>query len=192
MRGAPGGTRIRERRRTGLGRRTGFAVRRKSPCRAPEDLPHGHGCKEKDAPAPKPGNMPTLSLHTRTRRQMIDVTHGVTRIISESRCQNGLAVVTVLHTTCALLINDARSGWEEDMLSFIERIVPSLDFRHLHAGPEHAKSHILGALLGPTLTIGIEDGRPVLGTWQSLFMVEMEGPRERTISVQVIHSGQPT
>lgn len=136
--------------------------------------------------------MPSFSLRTRARRQMIDVTDGVTRIIRDSLCQDGLAVVTVLHTTCALLINDARSGWEEDMLSFVERIVPGLDFRHLHAGPEHAKSHILGALLGPTLTIGIEDGRPALGTWQSLFMVELEGPRERRISVQVIHSGEPS
>lgn len=135
--------------------------------------------------------MPTFTVRTRARRQMVNVTEPVTRAIAASGCRQGLAVVTVLHTTCALLVNDAHSGWEEDMLAFIERVVPELDFRHMHDGREHAKSHIVGALLGPTLTIAIEDGSPVLGTWQSLFMAELEGPRERRISVHVVHSGAP-
>ncbi len=97
-------------------------------------------------------------------------------------------LLTILHTTCGLLLNDAGSGWEEDMLAFLERAVPQLNFQHLHDGPEHAKSHILGALLGPSLTIGIADARPVLGTWQSIFVIELEGPRERTLAVQIFEA----
>ena len=119
---------------------------------------------------------------------MINITSRVREAVTSSGCQNGLLLVTVLHTTCGLLINDANSGWEEDMLSFLERAVPQLNFQHLHDGPEHAKSHILGALIGPHLTIGIEKGRPVLGTWQSIFLVELEGPRQRQIALQVVAS----
>ncbi|MBM3460772.1 MAG: YjbQ family protein [Armatimonadetes bacterium] len=130
--------------------------------------------------------MSTFSVSTRIRRQMVNVTDRIHAAVRDSGCPNGMLLATVMHTTCALVINDANSGWEEDFLSFVGRAVPQLEFQHLHDGPEHAKSHILGALLGPSLTIGIENGRPVLGTWQSVFLVELEGPRERKINLQVL------
>lgn len=117
---------------------------------------------------------------------MINVSSQVRDLIARSNVQQGIALVRVLHTTCGLLVNDAHSGWEEDMMAFLERIVPNLDFQHLHDGPEHAKSHILGALVGATTQIGIENGRPVLGTWQSVFLAEFEGPRERTVAVTIV------
>jgi secondary thiamine-phosphate synthase enzyme len=129
--------------------------------------------------------MPSFSIATRARRQMVNVSANVRSLIEKSGVKEGIALVTVLHTTCGLLVNDANSGWEEDMLAFLGRLVPDLDFHHLHDGPEHAKSHILGALIGPTVQIAVEGGRPVLGTWQSIFLVEVEGPRERTVNVTV-------
>lgn len=125
-----------------------------------------------------------FTLRTSKRREILNVTSRVREGIARSGVQNGLAHVTVLHTTCAMVINDANSGWEEDMMAFLEQLVPDMRFHHLHDGPQHAKSHILGALLGPHLTIGVDNGHPVLGTWQSLFMLEFEGPRERSIAVQ--------
>jgi secondary thiamine-phosphate synthase enzyme len=132
--------------------------------------------------------MHTLVIATRQRRQMVNLTEAVTAYVRASGCRSGLLQVTVLHTTCGLVINDAHSGWEEDMLAFLAKAVPALDFRHLHDGPEHARSHILGALLGPTLTLGVHEGKLVLGTWQSLFLVELEGPRERRVALQVVAS----
>ncbi|MHB2017418.1 MAG: secondary thiamine-phosphate synthase enzyme YjbQ [Candidatus Xenobia bacterium] len=126
-----------------------------------------------------------VSIRTSQRRQMINVTSQVRQAVRESKVRQGFLLATILHTTCGLVINDAGSGWEEDMLEFLARVVPKMPFRHLHDGPEHAPSHLLGALLGPQLTIGIEDGQPVLGTWQSVFVVELEGPRERTLALQV-------
>lgn len=117
---------------------------------------------------------------------MVNISREVRARIEQSNVENGVAIVTVLHTTCALVVNDAGSGWEEDMLAFLEKVVPPLAFQHLHDGPEHAKSHLLGALLGSTVQVAISGGKPVLGTWQSIFMVELEGPRERTIDVTVV------
>lgn len=130
--------------------------------------------------------MSAFTVKTRARRQMVNISREVRARIQHSNVENGVAIVTVLHTTCALVVNDAGSGWEEDMLAFLEKVVPSLAFQHLHDGPEHAKSHLLGALLGPTVQVAISGGKPVLGTWQSIFMIELEGPRERTIDVAVV------
>jgi secondary thiamine-phosphate synthase enzyme len=126
----------------------------------------------------------TITVRTTRRREMVNVT----QLVREAArgVSSGILLATVQHTTCALVINDANSGWEEDMLGFLERVVPDMQFEHMHDGKEHAKSHILGALLGPSLTIGVANGEPVLGTWQSVFLVELEGPRERKISFQVI------
>jgi len=132
--------------------------------------------------------MTSLRIKTRARREMVNLTERLRAAVREAGCAEGMLLATVHHTTCALVINDAHSGWEEDMLAFLARLVPQLDFQHMHDGPEHAKSHLLGALLGPHLTIGIHDGEPVLGTWQSVFMVELEGPRERTVTLQVLPS----
>lgn len=130
--------------------------------------------------------MPTLSIKTRTRRQMVNLTSQVEEAVRQSGYREGMLLITALHTTCGVVVNDANSGWEEDFLQFLARLVPEFAFRHLHDGPEHAKSHILGALLGPSLCLGIEEGRPVLGTWQSIFLVELEGPRERKVHLQIL------
>lgn len=130
--------------------------------------------------------MSTFSVPTAARRQMINISQQVRERIRQSKIEHGIALVTVLHTTCALVVNDAGSGWEEDMLAWLARAVPDLDFHHLHDGPEHAKSHLLGALLGPTVQVAVSGGRPVLGTWQSIFLVELEGPRERSVDVTVV------
>ena len=72
------------------------------------------------------------------------------------------------------------------MLAWLARAVPDLDFHHLHDGPEHAKSHLLGALLGPTVQVAVSGGRPVLGTWQSIFLVELDHARRRLVLVQTM------
>src|SRR4051812_27475611 len=100
--------------------------------------------------------MPSFAVKTRTRRQMVNVSRDVRDAIERSGVAHGIALVTVLHTTCGMLVNDANSGWEEDMLGFLGRLVPNMDFQHLHDGPEHAKSHLLGALIGATVQIAIE------------------------------------
>ncbi|HEY4002111.1 MAG TPA: secondary thiamine-phosphate synthase enzyme YjbQ [Candidatus Xenobia bacterium] len=126
-----------------------------------------------------------LPFETRQRREIVNITSAVHETLRQSTIKDGFMLVTAQHTTCALVINDANSGWEEDMVAYLERLVPDMRFHHLHDGPEHAKSHLLGALLGPSLTIGISDGRLTLGTWQSLFLLELEGPRPREVTVQL-------
>jgi len=76
-------------------------------------------------------------------------------------------------------------GTEQDLLDVVEQIIPSIRFRHAH-DPSHAWSHMAASLLGPALTLPVTDGRLALGTWQSVLLVELDGPRERTVYVTLL------
>ena len=82
---------------------------------------------------------------------------------------------------------DLDPGTDEDMLDAFERMIPRLRYRHPH-DPGHAPDHILSSLIGASLTIPVEDGKLKLGTWQRIILVELDGPREREISVSFIIS----
>jgi secondary thiamine-phosphate synthase enzyme len=87
-----------------------------------------------------------------------------------------------LHTTAALTTADLDPGTDEDMLDAFERIIPKLHYRHPH-DPEHVPDHILSALIGTSLTLIVEQGALILGTWQRVILVELDGPRQREIAV---------
>jgi len=122
-----------------------------------------------------------IAVKTRRRDELIDLTAGINREIQLSGIQAGLCHLSVLHTTAALVVNEAEPGLCDDFLKTMDRLVP-VDPSYAHPdGNGHA--HIKAALLGSAQTLQIRDGRLYLGTWQSVFLVEFDGPRERTIAV---------
>src|SRR3954471_15263386 len=107
----------------------------------------------------------TLTFKTQRKRQMVEITDEATRFIAGSNLREGICLVFVQHTTAALVINDvADAGFAHDFLLALEQF-PSLAWRHLHAGPEHAKDHLIGAMLGESKTLPVIGGAPALGTW---------------------------
>ena len=130
-----------------------------------------------------------VSLHVRTQspQQILDLTERLNRVIHDHQLDEGVCVSSVLHTTAALTTGEVGEGTEEDLLEVVQRIIPSIRFRHAH-DPGHAWSHMAASLLGPSLTLPIAGGRLALGTWQSVLLVELDGPRERTVSMALIAS----
>jgi secondary thiamine-phosphate synthase enzyme len=90
--------------------------------------------------------------------------------------------LVVLHTTAALTTADLDPGTDADMLDAFERIVPKLNYRHPH-DPDHVPDHILSALIGTSVGLLVENGSLILGTWQRVILVELDGPRQREIAV---------
>ena len=128
----------------------------------------------------------TLTFKTGRKREMIDITDEVERFIAGSNLRDGICLVFVQHTTTALVINDvAAAGFAHDFLLALEQF-PSLAWRHLHAGPEHAKDHLIGAMLGESKTLPVIGGAPALGTWQRLYLVELDGPRSRQVVLMTV------
>ncbi|HSF70248.1 MAG TPA: secondary thiamine-phosphate synthase enzyme YjbQ [Nitrospira sp.] len=126
-----------------------------------------------------------LRVSTGSLKEVVDLTDRIQSLIRRANLREGLCTLFIAHTTAALTTGEIGEGTEEDLLEVVERIVPSIRFRHAH-DPTHAWSHMAASLLGPSLTIPVTDGQLALGTWQSVMLVELDGPRERTVSVTLL------
>ncbi|OGY18693.1 MAG: hypothetical protein A2900_02425 [Candidatus Chisholmbacteria bacterium RIFCSPLOWO2_01_FULL_50_28] len=127
------------------------------------------------------------TVTTSKAKQILDITGEINRILTHKAWKNGIVVLFLAHTTAALTTADLDPGTDLDMLDAFEKIIPKLNYRHPH-NPAHVPSHILSSLIGASLTIPVEDGKLKLGTWQRIILVELDGPREREISVSFIIS----
>ena len=132
----------------------------------------------------------TFSVSTSQPKQCIDITERVREIVRKSGVKSGLCQVMVLHATAAIAINendDPNIG--VDLLTALDRAIPD------HAGWLHdridnnAQAHIKAAILGPSELIPVADGKLLLGTWQGLMLIELDGPRStRRVAVTLIRS----
>ena len=130
-----------------------------------------------------------ILLETRGHRQMHDLTADVAQIIHDSGVRTGTAHVFNVGSTGALGAIEFEPGLEQDLPALLRRLIPpSGAYAHeqtWHDGNGH--SHLQATLLGPSLTVPVCDGKPVLGTWQQIFHIECDvRPRERTAVVTVL------
>ena len=128
-----------------------------------------------------------LHIKTSARKQVVDLTDRIETVIRNAKMQEGLCALFVTHTTAALTTGEIGEGTEEDFLQVVEQMIPRIHFQHAH-NPAHAWSHMASSILGPSLTVPVSAGKLVLGTWQSPMLVELDGPRERTVHVTLIPS----
>jgi secondary thiamine-phosphate synthase enzyme len=129
--------------------------------------------------------MQKLPIKTTTRNQIIDITSQVQSYISENNISSGLVTVYSPHTTAGITVNEnADPDVKKDMLSFFNKLVPQdPNFSHLEGNSD---SHIKGSLFNFSQTFIVESGRLQLGTWQGIFFVEFDGPRNREVWVKGI------
>ena len=126
-----------------------------------------------------------LRVTTGHLKEVVDLTPRIQALIGRAKMREGLCTLFVAHTTAALTTGEIGEGTEQDLLDVVEQIIPSIRFRHAH-DPSHAWSHMAASLLGPALTLPVTDGQLALGTWQSVLLVELDGPRERTVYVTLL------
>jgi secondary thiamine-phosphate synthase enzyme len=127
--------------------------------------------------------MQRFSVKTRRKREVVDITDHVEKLIAGKK-QTGSCSIFVLHTTAALTTADLDPGTDLDLLDAFEAMVPKLHYRHPH-NPAHVGDHILSALIGTSVSLPVENGRLLLGTWQRVILLEFDGPRERELALSV-------
>jgi secondary thiamine-phosphate synthase enzyme len=132
--------------------------------------------------------MPRFSVSTDARLAVVDVTDEVREAVADStpEDEDGERVCTVFseHTTTGVVVNEAESRLLGDVESFLERVVPGSGWDH-DALDGNADSHLRALLLGNSASIPVVDGDVALGRWQSVLLVECDGPRNRTLRVVV-------
>lgn len=134
----------------------------------------------------------TITVPTDKALQILDLTDDVMARVKASGVREGTATLASLHTTCSLFVNESQAALREDMEQFLQHVVdPATPW--LHNDPEHsdcdrmnAGAHLRALVMSPSVTLQISDGELVLGQWQRLLMAELDGPRSRTLRLQVM------
>ncbi|MCX5734010.1 MAG: secondary thiamine-phosphate synthase enzyme YjbQ [candidate division NC10 bacterium] len=129
--------------------------------------------------------MADITLRTRKTQEMIDITQQVADEVRRTGVKDGLCLVFVPHATAAVVINEnADPNVCQDILDAMGSLVPEGAWRHDRID-NNAAAHIKATILGPSETVPVRGGVLRLGTWQSLMLVEFDGPRDRTVIVEV-------
>ena len=129
-----------------------------------------------------------IQVRSNSREELVDITESVRAVVHASRIAEGVIHMWSLHTTCGLTVNEgADPDVARDLIQIMRRLVPqSTDYRHDEGNSD---SHAKTSLFGPGLTLLIEAGEPVLGTWQHVFLAEWDGPRTRQIAYKIVSDG---
>ena len=126
-----------------------------------------------------------MNIQTTSHTQLIDITASLNQEIADTGIDTGVCMVYSPHTTTAIIINENEPGLKEDILKLINVTVPQGGYAHDRID-NNARSHLQAVILGNSVCIPVEDGGLALGIWQSVFFVELDGPRKRRFTVRVI------
>ncbi|MFQ5742058.1 MAG: secondary thiamine-phosphate synthase enzyme YjbQ [Acidobacteriota bacterium] len=134
----------------------------------------------------------TFEVKSTARLDLIDLTQKVREMFNGSMVKKGMLYLHSLHTTTAIMINEWQHALLDDLKAFLQTIVDDNDY-FWHNDPEHsdcvrsnATSHLRSALLSHNVLVPIEDGKLVLGQWQSIIFADLDGPQTRSVVAQII------
>ncbi len=125
-----------------------------------------------------------LTLSTHTRMCFIDITQNIQTLINDNQIKSGAVLIFVPHTTAGVTINEnGDPDVRTDLTTALSRAVPNRDFRHYEGNSD---AHTKALLTGSSVSLIIEDGRLLLGTWQSVYFAEFDGPRTRKVYIKIL------
>lgn len=124
--------------------------------------------------------MKTVTVATRKKDQVVDITETVEAYLQEAEKESGVCVMFAAHTTCSITTADLDPGTDLDLLQALRKVLPPMTYRHPH-DPSHTPDHILSSIIGPSVTVPYQHRQLALGTWQRIILVELDGPRQRTV-----------
>lgn len=126
-----------------------------------------------------------FAIQTTRKDEVIDITDDIDGVLSQQNAKSGICTIFVHHTTACITTADLDPGTDLDLLDAVRGMLPNITYRHPH-DPSHAPDHILSSIIGPSVTVPFENGQLVLGVWQRVIFIELDGPRRRNISITII------
>src|SRR5206468_196370 len=125
-----------------------------------------------------------FNVKTQKKREVLDITDLIEDHLQDASVETGVCNLLVLHTTAALTTADLDPGTDLDMLDAFEAMIPKLRYRHPH-NPAHVGDHIMSALIGTAVSLPFEEKKLLLGTWQRVVLIELDGPRQRELALSI-------
>ena len=129
--------------------------------------------------------MKTITITTDRKDQVVDLTDEIEAFLRAGEKESGVCLIFAAHTTCAVTTADLDPGTDEDLLKAVRALLPKMTYRHPH-NSSHAPDHLLSSLIGPSMLVPYAQHRLALGTWQRVVLVELDGPRQRTVYLNTL------
>lgn len=128
-----------------------------------------------------------LTFNTKQHREYINITHEVEDALQESGIREGMILVSAMHITAAVYVNDAENGLIQDIDEWLEQLAPYRpDYRHHRTGETNGDSHLKNLLIHHEVIVPVTDGRLDLGTWQQIYYAEFDGQRRKRLIIKVM------
>jgi secondary thiamine-phosphate synthase enzyme len=128
-----------------------------------------------------------LWFNTKSRQEFVRITDDVARIIGESGVREGMALVSAMHITAGVYVNDWEDGLIHDFQVWLERLAPAgQPYRHHQTGEDNADAHLKRTIMGHQVIVPITAGKPDLGPWEQIFYAEFDGQRRKRVVVKVM------
>jgi secondary thiamine-phosphate synthase enzyme len=128
-----------------------------------------------------------LTFNTRAHREYVNITGKVADAVAKSGCREGMALVSAMHITAGVYVNDAENGLIQDIDEWLDRLAPQgPDYRHHRTGEVNGDSHLKNLLVGHEVILPITDGRLDLGPWQQVYYAEFDGKRPKRLVIKVM------
>ncbi len=128
-----------------------------------------------------------LWFNTKNHREYINITSDVEKVVYDSGIQEGFVLVSAMHITAGVYVNDAESGLIQDIDEWLEQLAPYRDdYRHHYTGETNGDSHLKNLLIGHEVIVPITNGRLDLGPWQQIYYAEFDGQRRKRLVIKAI------
>ena len=128
-----------------------------------------------------------LTFNTRKEREYINITDRVERSVRESGCREGMVLVSAMHITAGIYVNDAEEGLIQDIDEWLDRLAPrGPDYRHHRTGETNGDSHLKNLLIGHEVILPVTAGKLDLGPWQQVYYAEFDGRRPKRVIIKVM------
>jgi secondary thiamine-phosphate synthase enzyme len=128
-----------------------------------------------------------LWFNTKKRQEFVRITDEVAGIVQKSSVREGMALVSAMHITAGVFVNDWESGLIDDFQAWLEQLAPAgLPYKHHQTGEDNADAHLKRTIMGHQVTVPITEGKLDLGPWEQVFYAEFDGKRKKRVIVQVM------
>jgi secondary thiamine-phosphate synthase enzyme len=128
-----------------------------------------------------------LWFNTKQRQEFIRITDNIAEIVAKSGVKEGIVLVSAMHITAGVYVNDWENGLIQDFQEWLERLAPAgLNYRHHQTGEDNADAHLKRTIMGHQVTLPITGGKVDLGPWEQVFYAEFDGRRKKRVVVKVM------
>lgn len=125
-------------------------------------------------------------FNTKKRKEVVNITQEVAKIVNDSGVREGLCLVSAMHITAGIWVNDEEDGLKQDLLDWLERLAPVADYRHHRTGEDNGDAHLKRTLVHHQATLPITKGQLDVGPWEQIFYTEFDGQRRKRVVVKIL------